>query len=123
MHSESKSRRAGQPIVALALAVAAVAGALAPGYAADLAGARKIGIVNGTRTAMIALRTRESQTGAWQADLLDNGPLGIHKQIDFEIPAHSTCFFDLNAMFEDGHRVTKMHVNLCRSPIYLMTNF
>ena len=125
MRSGSKSLRAAVPatIIALAMTSAALTGALAPGYAGDLAGARKITIVNGTRTAMVSLQTRQSQTGTWQADMLNRRPLGIQKQIEFEIPAHSTCFFDFKAMFEDGHRMNKSHVNLCKSTSYLLTDF
>ena len=85
------------------------------------ASARPVSVVNGTRTAMVALQVRPSDADAWRPDILNHRPLGIQKQIDFEVgPA---CFFDVKAMFEDGHRVNKQHVNLCKSTTYLLTDF
>jgi len=85
------------------------------------ASARPVSIVNGTRTAMVALEIRPSDADAWRPDLLNHRPLGIQKEIAFEVgPA---CFFDVKAMFEDGHRVNKQHINLCKSTTYLLTDF
>jgi len=85
------------------------------------ASARPVSIVNGTRTAMVALEIRPSDAEAWRPDILNHRPLGIQKQIDFEVgPA---CFFDVKAMFEDGHRLLKQHINLCKSTTYLLTDF
>ena len=85
------------------------------------ASARPVSIVNGTRTAMVALQIRPSDAPVWRPDILNHRPLGIQKQVDFEVgPA---CFFDVKAMFEDGHRVNKQHVNLCKSTTYLLTDF
>ena len=85
------------------------------------ASARPVSIVNGTRTAMVALQIRRSDEPAWRPDILNHRPLGIQKQVGFEVgPA---CFFDIKAMFEDGHRINKQHVNLCKSETYLLTDF
>ncbi|HTW36668.1 MAG TPA: hypothetical protein VMD53_18770 [Rhizomicrobium sp.] len=85
------------------------------------ASARPVSIVNGTRTAMVALQVRPSDAPVWRPDILNHRPLGIQKQIGFEVgPA---CFFDVKAMFEDGHRINKQHVNLCKSTTYLLTDF
>jgi hypothetical protein len=97
------------------LAFAAVAGP-------SLAGLVKtVAIVNGTRTVMVALQFKPSDAAVWRPDVLNHRSLGIQKQIAFDVgPA---CFFDVKAMFEDGHRISKQHVNLCKSPTYLMTDF
>jgi len=85
------------------------------------ASARPVSIVNGTRTAMVALQIRRADEPEWRPDILNHRPLGIQKEIGFEVgPA---CLFDVKAMFEDGHRISKQHVNLCKSPTYLMTDF
>jgi hypothetical protein len=87
----------------------------------SVASARPVSIVNGTRTAMVALQIRRADEPEWRPDILNHRPLGIQKQVDFEVgPA---CFFDVKAMFEDGHRVNKQHVNLCKSTTYLLTDF
>lgn len=99
---------------AVGLAVAA----LIPGSAS----ARTIAIVNGTRTAMVALEARQADSRVWQTDVLNHRMLGIQKQVDFEVPDRPNCFFDLKAMFEDGHRVAK-RANLCKSNVYLLTDF
>lgn len=85
------------------------------------ASARPVSIVNGTRTVMVALEIRPSDAAEWRPDILNHRPLGIQKQINFEVgPA---CFFDVKAMFEDGHRLLKPHINLCKSTTYLLTDF
>ena len=83
--------------------------------------ARPVSIVNGTRTAMVALQIRPSDADFWRPDILNHRPLGIQKQIDFEVG--QACFFDVKAMFEDGHRANKQHVDLCKSTTYLLTDF
>lgn len=86
-----------------------------------VAGARDTAvIVNGTRTVMMTLQMRDSRAGDWQGDLLMSRPLGIQKQI--AVPLRDGCVFDLRASFEDGHRLTKMHVNLCRNRTYLLSD-
>jgi len=85
------------------------------------ASARPVSIVNGTRTAMVALQVRQADAPVWRPDLLNHRTLGIQKQIAFEVgPA---CLFDVKAMFEDGHRLNKQHINLCKSTTYLLTDF
>jgi hypothetical protein len=85
------------------------------------ASARPVSIVNGTRTAMVALQVRPADAPEWRPDILNHRPLGIQKQIGFEVgPA---CLFDVKAMFEDGHRINKQRVNLCKSTTYLLTDF
>ncbi|HKD21584.1 MAG TPA: hypothetical protein VKB71_06205 [Rhizomicrobium sp.] len=86
------------------------------------ASAHTISIVNGTRTAMVSLQARQADTAVWQKDLLGNHPLGIQKPVDFTVPDKPNCFFELKAMFEDGHRLNKK-ANLCKSNTYLLTDF
>jgi hypothetical protein len=83
--------------------------------------AKPVSIVNGTRTAMVSLQLRPVDAPIWRPDLLDHKTLGIQKAIPFEVGA--ACVFDVKARFEDGHRVMKDHVNLCKSPTYLLTDF
>lgn len=102
----------------LAANLLATAAAIAPAYA----GGRTISIINGTRTAMVALQVRPAN-GGLQSDLLTRRSLGIQKQIGFPVPDGKSCFYDLKATFEDGHRVTRQHVDLCKSQTYLLTDF
>lgn len=99
-------------------AVCVAAAALIPACAS----ARTIAIVNGTRTAMVALQARQADSVIWQMDVLNHRTLGIQKQVDFEVPDKPNCLFDLKAMFEDGHRVAR-RANLCKSNVYLLTDF
>ena len=111
MRKGSSSYHAGAAALAIVAVFLSVSGA----------SARPVSIVNGTRTAMVALQVRPSEADAWRPDILNHRPLGIQKEIDFEVgPA---CFFDVKAMFEDGHRVNKQHVDLCKSTTYLLTDF
>lgn len=82
---------------------------------------QKIMIINGTRTAMVGLQLRESGGSDWQPDMLNRRPLGIQRQIGFE--RSPKCLYDIRAIFEDGHRVMKSRVDLCRSPRYLLQDF
>jgi hypothetical protein len=94
--------------------------AVAVFMSAAAASARPVSIVNGTRTAMVSLEIRAADADAWRPDILNHRPLGIQKQIGFQVgPA---CLFDVKAMFEDGHRIAK-RINLCKSTTYLLTDF
>jgi hypothetical protein len=86
------------------------------------ASAHNVSIVNGTRTAMVSLQARQADTDVWQKDLLDKRTLGIQKSVDFAVPDKPNCFFELKAMFEDGHRLNKK-ANLCKANTYLLTDF
>lgn len=79
-------------------------------------------IVNGTRTAMIMLQIKDSRVTAWQTELLGRKPLGVQKETSYRRD-RSACVYDLKAMFEDGHRVTKQRVDLCKSPRYVLADF
>jgi len=100
---------------AAALAALVILAGTSPGAA------KMVSIVNGTRTAMVGLQVRPEEAPIWRPDLLDRKTLGIQKEIQFDVgPA---CVFDVKARFEDGHRVLKEHVNFCKSPTYLLTDF
>ncbi len=79
-------------------------------------------IVNGTRMAMIMLQVKDSRAPVWQTDLLERKPLGVQKETVFSRDRNA-CVFDLKAVFEDGHRVTKRRVDLCKSPRYVLADF
>jgi hypothetical protein len=79
-------------------------------------------IVNGTRTAMIMLHIKDSRASGWQTELLGRKPLGVQKETNFRRDRNA-CVYDLKAMFEDGHRVTKLRVDLCKKPRYVLADF
>jgi hypothetical protein len=111
MRRRSVSHHAGTAVLAVAAVFMSI----------SAASARPVSIVNGTRTAMVALQVRQIDAPEWRPDILNHRPLGIQKQIGFEVgPA---CLFDVKAMFEDGHRINKQHINLCKSTTYLLTDF
>lgn len=100
-------------ILSPALSISLIAGpALASGT---------IEIVNGTRMAMVSLQLKEANSAGWHANTLRDGPLGVQKQTSVQAP--DACICDLKATFEDGHRATRQHVNLCKSPKYVMRDF
>ncbi len=101
-------------------AVALIAAAAWAG--SERASSDPIVVVNGTRTAMITLQLKPSDARAWQPDLLARGPLGVQKETTFQRPGH-VCIYDLKAMFEDGHRVVKQRVNLCKTERYVVSDF
>lgn len=91
--------------------------------AVSTAEAGTVAIVNGTRTVMLGLEARAEGSNAWQTDVLARRTLGIQRQVLFAVPNAPWCYYDLKAMFEDGHRLTKTHVNLCGTHAYVLTDF
>ncbi len=78
-----------------------------------LANASATVVVNGTRTAMVSLQLRPAGGGEWQPNVLEHHALGVAKEANVDLPG-GNCFYDVLCRFEDGHRQTKMHVNLCQ---------
>ncbi len=106
------------------LRVGAVALIAATAWAAgpERSAGQSVVVVNGTRTAMIMLQLKESRAPEWQPDLLSRRPLGVQKETVFRRDRNA-CIFDLKAMFEDGHRITKQRVDLCKAPRYVVADF
>lgn len=105
------------------LRVGAVALVAATAWAnTEEASAQSVVVVNGTRTAMIMLQLKPSDTRAWRPDLLERRPLGVQKETVFQ-RSSNTCFYDLKAMFEDGHRVVRQRVDLCKTQRYVVADF
>jgi hypothetical protein len=112
------SALAGRMAAALITATAIVAMS-----GASAGATRNVAVVNSTRTAMVSLQVRPSGSGAWQPNVLGSRPLGVQKQVGVGVPSGSTCYYDLSAQYEDGHRKTKSHVNLCGSSKYSLSDF
>jgi hypothetical protein len=80
-------------------------------------------IVNGTRSAMIAVQVRPSgqrQAEAWIA-LAQRGPLGFNErvslsQISAKCPQRQS--FDIQVLFDDGRRLIKTNQFLCSPGTY-----
>ncbi len=123
MPEKSSAFRAHRATMVAFSLLVGVGASLTPVCAAKAADAREVRLVNSTHTAMVALQLKEFRADAWQADLLNHKPLGINKEIVLPLPENSPCFYDIKAMFEDGHRVMKKHVDLCKSPVFKLTDF
>lgn len=78
------------------------------------AGAAKITIVNGTRVAMVSLQAKPSPRPKWSVDLLNRRALGVGRAVLVDLPPGQVCWYDFFAMFYDGHKVQKNHVNVCK---------
>lgn len=102
----------------LFVALAAFGGAT---FLAAPASADPAVIVNGTRTAMIGLQIKEPHAQDWRDDVLGRRPLGVQKETVINRD-HNACTYDVKAMFEDGHKVTR-RVDLCKSPRFVITDF
>ena len=77
-------------------------------------------IVNGTRTVILSLQTRSAHS-PWQGNVL-RGPLGVQRPTTIYVPPDA-CICDLKATFEDGHRITRQRVDLCRASTYVLRDF
>jgi hypothetical protein len=102
----------------LLVALAAIGGAV---FLAAPASADPAVVVNGTRTAMVNLQIKEAHAQDWTSDVLGRRPLGVQKETTFNRD-HNACVFDVKAMFEDGHKITK-RVDLCKSPRFVLADF
>jgi hypothetical protein len=101
------------PILLLVLSTLFPAGKALAGYTIE--------VVNGTRTVMVSLQVKETNAPAWHFNALRDGPLGVQKRTTIGVP--DACVCDLKATFEDGHRVTRPRVNLCRTSTYVVRDF
>lgn len=109
---------------AVVVMAAAALGAAASKTETDKAMPPQALIVNGARAALIALQIKESSLKAvWRDNLLAGKPLGIQKQMQLDLPDKQDCFFDMKATFEDGRRLYRPHVNLCRLKKFTVTDF
>lgn len=93
---------------------------LLAGSAGSALASGSVTVVNGTRTAMITLQLKESDGSGWQGNALGGKPLGVQKRTTVYAKA---CICDIRAIFEDGHRVMRRHVNVCTTPTYVLQDF
>jgi len=98
------ARIAGSTIAILALAVT-TAGA-AP---------RQIQIYNDSDFAMVALQARPPMATTWPFDLLGKYSLGVGRSQTIALPAGDACVYDFLATFDDGHKLQKLAVNVCKT--------
>ncbi|MEI9989078.1 MAG: hypothetical protein WDM86_03485 [Rhizomicrobium sp.] len=84
---------------------------------------REVTIKNGTRTAIVSLQAKAPGAEAWPLDLLNRRNLGVQKSVTLSLHATPECLYDLKVVFEDGHRILKQRVDLCRQPAFLLTDF
>jgi hypothetical protein len=75
--------------------------------------------VNGAHAAIVDLQMRPPGSEKWGENRLLAHPLGIQKQIFLAHPGG--CIVDLKVQFEDGRRLVKRNVNLCKP--YVMQEF
>lgn len=80
-------------------------------------------IVNGTRSAMIAVQVRPAghrSAEAWTA-LAQRGPLGFNERVSLSQVA-AKCpqrqSFDIQVLFDDGRRLIKTNQSLCSPGTY-----
>ena len=103
------------------LAAGLIIGVAASG-AVSSAAAKTIKIFNTTHYAVVALQPKKPTDKEWQRDLLGEKALGVGKLADVEFGTTTDCVFDLRATFDDGHKIEKHKVDVCKiTQIYTLT--
>lgn len=78
--------------------------------------AGKITILNGTRSAIVAIQVRPSgDSKAMWTPINEGRPLGIQRTTNFEL-LPNTCDYDVQAVFADGRSMNKVSQPFCRLP-------
>ena len=84
--------------------------------------AKTIKIFNPTHYAIVALQAKKPAATEWQADMLRKTALGVGKLINIELATTPDCIYDLRATFDDGHKVEKPKVDVCKIDVYQFTD-
>jgi hypothetical protein len=74
-------------------------------------------IVNGTRSAMIAVQVRPSGKRLPWTPLVQRGPLGFNERVAMSITGKCQNF-DIQVLFDDGRRLIKTNQALCAPGTY-----
>lgn len=77
-------------------------------------------IVNGTRSAMIAVQVRPSgkrPPSPW-VPLVQRGPLGFNERVAMSLTGKCPQYFDIQVLFDDGRRLIKTNQALCAPGAY-----
>lgn len=75
---------------------------------------RVVTIVNDTDYTMQRFHASNKDSTSWEEDILGNGVLGPHMQVDITIDdGTGYCVYDFKAVFDDGDAVEEHGVNVC----------
>ena len=100
----------------MGMLVTAAAGGIA--YAAE----KPIKIVNGTNATMVAVQVRATGTKPW-TPVEQRKPLGFKGTLPVP-PVDGTCRqYDIQVLFDDGHRVVKLAKRLCPNDSFTVTDY
>ena len=104
------------------LAAGLIIGVAASG-AVSSAAAKTIKVFNTTHYAVVALQPKKPADKEWQRDLLGQKALGVGKLADVEFVTTTDCVFDLRVTFDDGHKIEKHKVDVCKiAQVYQLTD-
>ncbi len=98
---------------------------LIPAFAVSVCGlalaqtvTRSVLVINAADRPIFALRIGHADTGTWSDDLFGlTDVLGVHAGRTVALPIdESTCAYDLEATYPDGHASLLRNVDVCSTP-------
>ena len=79
---------------------------------------KTIKIYNPTHYAIVALQAKRPAANEWQPDMLGKTALGVGKLVDVSLATEPDCVYDLRATFDDGRKIEKPKVDICKIDVY-----
>ena len=105
-------------IHSIVLAGLAGLAAATPALAED----RHVVIVNGTNNTMVRFYASNSGKTSWEEDILGDRTLQPGQQVRINIDDGSgACIYDFRADFDDGDKLTRNSINVCKIGTYRYT--
>lgn len=104
-------------LVLLGLVVVATSG---KAVAADQAA---VSIQNGTRATVVAIQVRPTQSKEPWTALVQREPLGFNGRVQGPKISGKCQQYDIQALFDDGHRVIKANQRMCLPGPYKITEY
>lgn len=103
--------------------VAAVALGLAVFGGAASAADRKVEIKNETSHSMTEFYASNTGENDWEEDILGKGELAAGESIEVDVDDGSgKCKFDFMGVFDDGDKVVKNGVNVCKTGTFTFSD-
>lgn len=83
---------------------------------------KTVKIYNPTHYAIVALQAKRPTESEWQPDMLGKTALGVGKLVDINLAIEPDCVYDLRATFDDGRKIEKPKVDICKIEVYQFTD-
>lgn len=100
------------------IAGASIAAVVAAAVSAE---AKTIKVFNPTPYAIVSLQAKKPGAKEWDDDKLGKTALGVGKVKEVDLDT-ADCNWDMLATFDDGHKVEKKNVDMCKTDVLQFTD-